>query len=640
MQAGALRPIVDRTGRESAKHQFVRELLKNAMEAGATRAVIRPEWNGVESLGVYRFLIADDGIGMPEERLPDFLNTFGGGGKPIGDVHENFGMGAKTSMLPWNHAGMIVASRQNGHTWAVRLELDPSMGIHGEYGLHRWEVQDEDGLIVYEEVLDLDVQDDEFPLGPGVTVGGIRQAFIDDDHGTVVIALGMTGGENTFLSTGEGGVLNTEGDIKGVSKYINERFWDLPVDVEVHELRTQKSVDWPRSASEAYGPQGVPDRRVNVRRVRGARYWLEEGDYLHPDSGVLETSDGTRIHWYLWHAKQERKMIHSYARRHGYLAVLYEGELYHLGDHPFAYRRFGIVGPDVRQRLTLIIQPPREDREQAVVGAYPHAARSSLYWSGAHELPYDTWATEFIDNLPEPIRKAIVVSGSSEEQDPESGEWLEQISAKFRSRFRRLRLVVRAGGKARAVPNTPGGSPAGPIARSHKHEPGGGGSGGSDGPIARARSRSKDGIEAEERVVKEGLPPFRWTTADEVGAPGRAAVWVARSARTGRPEILINREFPAFVEIFQYWLSEYPPHYENDVKKVVEIVYGTELSSKVGHAHELQGQKEWTKDDFSELISPESLTLAVMGLYSCHQVISTMLGGRLGRGSSKKKGAA
>ena len=47
MQAGALKPIVDRTGRESARYQFVRELLRNSIEAGATRVVFRPEWEVV-----------------------------------------------------------------------------------------------------------------------------------------------------------------------------------------------------------------------------------------------------------------------------------------------------------------------------------------------------------------------------------------------------------------------------------------------------------------------------------------------------------------------------------------------------------------------------------------------------------------
>jgi hypothetical protein len=39
-------------------------------------------------------MVADNGTGMGPDQLLKFLNTFGGGGKPAGDAHENFGVGA------------------------------------------------------------------------------------------------------------------------------------------------------------------------------------------------------------------------------------------------------------------------------------------------------------------------------------------------------------------------------------------------------------------------------------------------------------------------------------------------------------------------------------------------------------------
>src|SRR5262245_38495686 len=100
MKTDRLGPVVDRTYRDGGKHQWVRETVINAIEAGAARIEFGVEWQGVQSKGVYRRIIADNGKGMTPEQLEGFFNTYGGGGKPIGSEHENFGIGSKTSLLP------------------------------------------------------------------------------------------------------------------------------------------------------------------------------------------------------------------------------------------------------------------------------------------------------------------------------------------------------------------------------------------------------------------------------------------------------------------------------------------------------------------------------------------------------------
>jgi hypothetical protein len=102
MTTHRLGPIIDRCYRETSRFQWVRETAKNAIEAGATRIEFIVEWQGVARDKVYRRLIADNGKGMDAAQLEEFFNTFGGGGKPIGSEHENFGIGAKTTLLPWN----------------------------------------------------------------------------------------------------------------------------------------------------------------------------------------------------------------------------------------------------------------------------------------------------------------------------------------------------------------------------------------------------------------------------------------------------------------------------------------------------------------------------------------------------------
>src|SRR5437870_12795161 len=88
MKTAGTHNFIERTYRESATFQWVRETLVNAQESGGTKVEFGVEWQAVESLGVYRRVIADNGSGMTAEQLEEFFNTFGGGGKPIGGEHE------------------------------------------------------------------------------------------------------------------------------------------------------------------------------------------------------------------------------------------------------------------------------------------------------------------------------------------------------------------------------------------------------------------------------------------------------------------------------------------------------------------------------------------------------------------------
>lgn len=109
-------------------------------KAGATRVEFGIEWRGVQNFGVYRRVIADNGLGMTADELVAFFNTFGGGGKSIRGVHENFGVGAKTSLLPSTRYGMVVISWVDGEPSMIWVRQDESTG---EYGLRVEDVEDE-----------------------------------------------------------------------------------------------------------------------------------------------------------------------------------------------------------------------------------------------------------------------------------------------------------------------------------------------------------------------------------------------------------------------------------------------------------------------------------------------------------------
>ena len=75
MTVSGVQHLVERAYRESGELQYLRELFVNAVEAEASRIEFGPEWRAVESEGVYRLMVADDGKGMSPEELLKFLNA-------------------------------------------------------------------------------------------------------------------------------------------------------------------------------------------------------------------------------------------------------------------------------------------------------------------------------------------------------------------------------------------------------------------------------------------------------------------------------------------------------------------------------------------------------------------------------------
>ena len=285
---------------------------------------------------------------IPDE-LKGFFNTWGGGGKPIGGVRENFGIGAKSSLLPWNQYGIVVVSWVDGDPAMIWLTADPD---DGEYGLKQFYVSDDDGNTLVEDVIT--PFDD---TAHGCDWGAIKPDWITD-HGTVIVLLGNQPTQHTVL--GDPG--REESDIKGISTYLNRRLWEIPhaFTLTVDELRSNDPKSWPESDDMAHR-SGGPDRRTNRRAIEGARHYIEypvqsfaKGKLAATDTMPL--ADGTAIEWFLWDG--ERPAVQSYAAVGGFIAAVYDEELYDINTHHATYRSFGVTEGAVRAKLWLIAHPP------------------------------------------------------------------------------------------------------------------------------------------------------------------------------------------------------------------------------------------------------------------------------------------
>jgi hypothetical protein len=620
MSVSGVQHLIERAYREGSELQYVRELFKNALEAGATRIELGPEWQAVERHGVYRLMVADNGKGMGPEELLKFLNTFGGGGKPIGDAHENFGVGAKTSLLPWNHEGVVVLSWVAGDPRGSMVWLKRDLKT-GEYGARRFETNEGS----FEEVVR--------PFGGFATV---KPDWIEE-HGTVVICLGNTGTEDTFL--GKDG----QGDIKGLSAYMNKRIWELPEGVTVHvqELRSQKREDWPSTYAEASSSarpgSGIVDRRWNRRRILGAKHYLvadsEKGKL--GSQGAVDLNDGTRIEYYLWEGN--RPAIHSYAHMTGYIAARYGDELYDTQQHFSQFRTFGVTQRNVRINLTMIAIPPKSGH--GTYGVYPDTARNALKIQGTKHagepLPWAQWGQEFAEKMPQEIADAIAKAGPTDATGTlGDARWKERLIDRFGRRWGTVRYILKATGliKVFPAPETTGDGGSGGRGGSRTgHSGGTGPAPGGEGDPTVGVKKSRPGPATATAVRRKGgVPDWRWTDESEI-EPGMAAVWSPNDPRHENGVVLLNRQFAAFVELNEFWKQCHADRLTDEVQKCIEEVYGEVMVAKVAHSEELRSDPRWGGSRVeSELRSPTALTMAALGLIAEDQLIAARLRARLG----------
>lgn len=620
METAGTHHLIDRAYRESGKHQWVRETYTNAAEAGATRIEFGIEWQAVESLGVYRRVIADNGKGMTADELVAFFNTFGGGGKPIGGVHENFGVGAKTSLLPWNQHGVVVVSWVDGEASMIWVQRDASSE---EYGLRLIEAEDADtGELSLEGVYE--PFDDR---NSGCDWSRIKPHWIKE-NGTVIVLLGNSPEEDTVLGDRSRG----EADIKGLSTYLNRRIWMLPPNVEVYvdELRTTERSKWPATEAVAHGP--VPkdgaDRRTNMRKVEGARFYIEypvagfQGGGLEA-SGSVELRDGCTVDWYLWQG--DRPAVQSYAAVGGYIAAMYKNELYDVTVHPATYRSFGITEAVVKKNLWLIVRPPL--LRQGGHGVYPRTDRNALLLQGGPDagtpLPMTDWGTEFADCMPQQIIDAIGNARSGEDGSLDE-VWRERLADRFGSRWRIPKLRAMAGGTESMEAQQDGTHPRRIKARKRRHTHTGGGGGGTTG-------RPTIGIEGGNEPAKRtnvggGIPSFRTVREDSIES-GMLAAWSPNEPGYPQGAVLINVDHPVLRAEVEYWQAQFADHLADDIRKDVINAYGEIAVSKIAHSEHLRGQVPSKVID-EKFRSNEALTMSLLGLLAEEAVIAPRIGGK------------
>jgi hypothetical protein len=626
----AVRHFVDRGYRDGKPFQWVREAYKNSEEAGATLVELGIERQAARAKGILRRTIIDNGHGMDDEHLVTFFKLLGVGGKSVGGPHENFAIGAKVSLLPWNPRGIVVISRRDGVDSMIWIFRDDS----GDYALREWEVEDEDGSMTLTQVIEPYV-DDEY----GCDWSKVLPEWVVD-HGTALVLLG--GGVDADTVDGDPSRLE-ESDSRGIHKYLGSRLARLPDGMQVtvicKEDLSNRSQDRRASkdlvlATRTDGTYGGHPRKVYGLEALMARGAPKNGS--HPGGEVVVDDYGTKIRWTLRDASAPAiSDFLPYGK--AFIASEYDNELYHHTSHTSTFRMFGIAHESVAKRLWLMIFPAPYNPKTGA-GVYPNQSRSTLSWRG-NDLPMSEWALTFAQSLPKPIQDALAeayASGSGGSTIEDDKERRERLGARFGKRWRALRYVLSPTGSTSVNP-VEGQMPR--LHKPRKHRKRRNGSGGSGGSGDKGQSRigvpdSGGSATAEERRVGVDLPVVNWVSATSLGEEAWAAArFLPSLGESGT--VQLNQDHPLFQAEIREWQSTRANHLAVEVAKTVQEVYADLAVAHVAHIRNFAGTRVAdviiSRDLVDQMLGPNALTCALAGLLGAEAMIQTRLGGRFGR---------
>jgi hypothetical protein len=631
--------LLDREYRNSPAYQWSRELARNGIEADATTIRFGVEWEGVSASGTYRLQYADDGHGMVKDLLREYMVTLGKGSKDVGGPHDNYALGGRMTLLPWNPNGVVVISMVGGETWMVKLLFDPDAADgEGEYVLEEvgWEDEfgDEQLSTVYPPYYDADLGFDWADTIPD---------FIKEKgHGTTFVLLGRSNTDNTVEGDPERG----ERHRYLGRKYFNQRFWELPSGVTLQVIEMPDNpADWPKSRDER--------NKYQNRTVRGAKSLIEYKNTAGAEfvawKGIVDLSDGTRVH--CWLRTEPKVETGGLGASSGFIGVLYRGELYGSANADqddgdtrigaIVYRQFGITSDVMRRRIFLIMEPPEFNETTGEAGVAPSTGRADLYWMGAglsaRSVKPADWSEEFGENMPKEILDALNAEYASHEHSDDRDERFKKVMDRFSKRWRASRARVQdRDTDTTTAPTAPGTTPRAPI----------------DSPPPRPRKprrrkvvvvRGRAGntiigqpatgdTPAKTTKVALGVPNCRWVTADDINEAGMLAAWESPNTMEPNGCILLDKGHPVIRSQVEYWQTQYPKSVAPQVEEIVLGAYEEVAVAKVAHMHALTGAVI-SEDQRNEMLVNPALTTGLLGLIS----EDALIGPRTGKLGTKRR---
>lgn len=568
--------LLERLGEDMPASHFVRELLKNSMEAGAT--VI--DWDldrlQYELEGRLKLSITDNGSGMSGEEMLEKINRFASSGRTMG-LDKNFGSGAKISTFPRNPQGTIYLSRKNGVNYQIRFHKD----TNGIWGLEQFERPD--GSYEHYATVDDSVMPELIMrAGSGTSVILCGK---DVDHNTLLPPEGARGGKYNWLI-----------------KELNARFMRIDKDIRV---RVNHFFSFENGKFASRGWVGI----------KGQGWFL---DKFSEASGVVELDDGD-VHWWIIPRDQQGQKQTGLYLTNGHVGLLRDAEIYDLQEGSKGARKlrnFGVVFN--ASRVVLYVQP------KSKLQALPNTARTTLLVRG-RPFPWDYFASGFRENVPPEIQEIERVANE------EAARLFDQssISRNLRSIFDKFLKVSRykpaENGQLKTIPTKT--QLGGTHSTSNKNRTAGssrsgGNHGGSKGNLYEI-FQSPNGLSAS-KINTFQLPDVKWvkledgSRTEDDGLEDRAASY-AVDAKV----ITANANFRVYEDTEKRLLDLYGGRTEAAelIPSIVRKWYSQQLIETILMAEQIKGSKFWAGEHFAQLVSEEALTAAMLAKFNLIHVM-------------------
>ncbi|MHB8303082.1 MAG: hypothetical protein ACYDC6_09640 [Acidobacteriaceae bacterium] len=573
--------MVHRLGTEVGPLKQVRELLINSFEAvqayqqanssestfrGKVDVCADPYY--LKNEHVRKAAFCDNGIGMDAHELRKYFNTLAESGKRQ-SIDENFGVGAKISTAAWNPYGVEIRSWKKGKGHLVRLVHDQRTD---QYGLEQFEM--EDGT--FPDYLDLSQ----------VESPSDYKSQIIEDHGTMVILLGKTLDHDTTSAPETQEVTHRDYWFQHVA---NKQFYRIPFGITLTSRLA------------------LVDGKPHTRTIEGYASVLDE---FKTQSGMVQLSDANAHWWILDESRsvdlyRRRPYYHAFSgtKKQGHVVAIFRDELFDFTSHDEAIpllQKFGIFAG--YNHVAIYVEPT------PALAVTANLTRTSLVLPDGTSLPWNRWASEFYEQMPDALAKYVekhqsVTNKSEEEyvkdQIDRYKEFLQVKSA--RPNVRGEETGEADGNDGDAKQQTGSGKESGrPTTSSNNRRPA-------------VHIKKGVGQMSISNLLLNFTPKWNWVSEEEAShLKSRAAHFEVE-----RNFLEINQDFSVFRELIEHGLNliEIEQHdvYRPRIEAIGKRIYLAQLVWTVMSAiASFRHREGWRGDGFDRLISPESLTAAVL----------------------------
>jgi hypothetical protein len=553
-----LSALIRNLGRDCTPDQYIREFVKNSIEAcqrtgQPNRKIVLDYNHGIANKSnIYKLSFIDNGDGMSLEQMTNLLNNLSASGSTANE-HVNYGVGAKIASLTRNHFGVHYESWKGGEGHSILIRYNPKFDVFGIQGFP----DGKDG-IVYSR-----------PLDPA------SKPAMMDGHGTCVTLFGMTLEQDTMAPPS-----GMKGDPDSwLLDYLNRRFFTLPEQIEL-------------LVRVGYAQDKTKTNVNYLTRATGFAALANEQSQAHGQLQLI----GAKAHW--WILKSGSTLL-------GQTGLINQGEVFDIGDaRSNRLAHFGIlVG---RNRVMILIEP-----EEAV----QNTARTNLVKPNGAVLNWGPWQDEFRGNIPPQINEFIDSLLRETTQVSHKRAITQRLSALkalfLLGGYKYLKIDFQ-----RPEPIAVARSEEEDLSVAMEMTEA---SAANEDISAEAPKPPKDADkpktpEPEDPDEDDNLfPQVEWTSEDRSPQlAGRAAEYIELTN-----VVLANRDFKGFADMVQFFTEKYAGTAGVDAMIISGVNESIEqaLMECVAGALSLKGQSNWTPQQVNAALSSEALTTAVMQRY-------------------------